>query len=171
MQLSDISSFSELLKNSNEINASTEKSVKPILKQQHVVSIESDNIMSKYFELSDIIEAFILVTKHYSDAKDQKISWHDTKIVKYLNSIKKYIDQLAAYISIEHENVSVQIDLPPDTFNNNKTLATFIKQSDEWKALRNILKTDLTLINQSLTVRAIGFSILSKTKSFTKIIN
>lgn len=166
----DISSFDDLIRKSNN-KSSEEKELHSNFKQEHVLSVEQDNIMQKYFDIADIIDALLLVSKFYSEAKENKISWHDAKIVKHLTSISKYICQLASFISVEHENIQPEINLPPNTFDNNKSLATFIKQSEEWKSLKALLKSDLTLTNQSLTIRGIGFSIISKTKSFIKIIN
>lgn len=166
----DISSFDDLIRKSNN-KSSEEKELHSNFKQEHVLSVEQDNIMQKYFVIADIIDALLLVSKFYSKAKENKISWHDAKIVKHLTSISKYICQLASFISVEHENIQPEINLPPNTFDNNKSLATFIKQSEEWKSLKALLKSDLTLTNQSLTIRGIGFSIISKTKSFIKIIN
>ena len=169
ISLLDIKSFDELFAKAEALNSSPEK-LTVSFKQENVNGIDEDEMMKNYFKISDIVDAFSQVAKHYADER-QQLSWHDEKIVKYLASIQKYINQLASYISIDHTTVQSIINLPPDALENKKSLATILKQSDEWKELRQLLKSDLTLKNQSLTVRGIGFSIINKTKSFTKIIN
>ena len=165
----DVADFDALLKKADEIN-DTKTEISSIFKQQNILQIKDDSIMQIYFEIADIIDAFCKVSDFYYEERNKKISWLDQQIIKNLKAIKKYNDQLASVISINHANTEVEISLTSSIFENNKSLATFIKQSDEWKQLKKLLKTDLTLKNQSLTIRGIGFSIITKTKSFIKII-
>lgn len=171
ISLVNLDSFEELLKHANEINDDGNKTIiKPVLHQQHIKPIDQDEILLKYFEISDIIDCFHKVSGYYTDER-KKLSWMDEKLIREFVSIKKYINQLASYISIDHKSVEVEVSVPPDTFDNQKALSTFIKQSDEWKRLKALLKSDLTLSNQSLTIRCLGVSIVNKVKSFVKILN
>ena len=164
-----VSSFDDLISSMKKFDDAKDITATSTFKQVDTIDIESDDMMTKLFTVADIIDCFIILSKHYADER-KNISWLDEKIIKSLKTIHYYNNQLASYLSTNHVNQFASINLQLDTLDNNKQLSTFIKQSDEWKELNKLIKSDLILHHQPLTIRAIGLSIITKTKSFIKII-
>jgi len=94
-------------------------------------------------------------------------TWHSKELKKSLDSIVKYIDQLASYISVAHNEIEIQVNVDSAAL-TGKQFATIIKRTEEWKALKKWLKTEMALNNQPVSVEAIVRCIIAETKKFVK---
>lgn len=153
-----------------QINSYNERDLgKPRVKQELTLDLDEDKNMNSFFKLLDIISAFTSLSELYNKEKDNNLKWIDKEIYKGLKSINYYINQLASYISLSHEDVKIQLNFPSDGFDNSKRLDTIIKQTDEFKELKTLLNNGFDVSKQTLTVRAISSAIIDKTKKLLKI--
>lgn len=123
-----------------------------MLNQENVLSFNDDEIMIEFFKIVDIISAFKKI--HESWLFVNKEDWYSKELSESIDTALKYVDQLASCVSIEHENVEIEIDIDVSTL-KGKQFATVIKSTDEWKILKKYMKITRSCPHQSVTIQSL----------------
>lgn len=162
-KLTDIHSQKHLHKTTTE----------PNLNQQHKIDMGLDTNMVKFFHVLDIINCFSeFTTLFIQDAKatNKEIGWYEKQIQKSINSVNYYVEQLAKNINPMSHQIETEMVFDIDNFETKTQLATYIKKSDEWKDLKNIIKkNEINFVHQPLSIRALCMVIIKKINKFIQV--
>ena len=137
----------------------------PVMPQMSTKTIEDDSDMQVVFKIADIISAFHKL--HDAWLTENSSDWYSDEVFASLSQVETYINQLAAYITLSHSDILIQIQVDANTL-KGKEFATCIRASDEWKELKKLLKMTLAFSEQPLTIRALSQTIIEKTKLFLR---
>lgn len=123
--------------------------------------------MIEMYQHLDTLNAFMKL--HDAWLLSNNESWHSNEIVKQLKRIDNYVNQLASYISMHHDDIDVQVDIDIDALRGKK-FSTVIKRTDEWKSLRKWIKKSHNFRQQTITVEALCKCILKETTKLIQIV-
>lgn len=135
----------------------------PAFPQQGTIDIADDTDMQELFKQLDTLNAFVKLYDAWLEVNQE--SWHSKQLSDSLTKIFTYVNQLASYISMFHDDIDIQIEADFD-YLERKQFSTVIKRTDEWKELKKWLKKDHNWPNQTITVQAICTCILTKAREF-----
>lgn len=135
----------------------------PVYPQQGTIDIANDPDMQELFTQLDTLNAFVKLHEAWLDVNEE--NWHSSQLSDSLSKIFTYVNQLASYISMWHDDIDVQIEADFD-YLKGKQFSTVLKRTDEWKSLKKWLKKEHTWPNQPLTVQAISSCILTQSRDF-----
>lgn len=119
--------------------------------------------MIEFFEIVDIVSAYFSLYTNWQKINND--DWYSLELAKSLKTVLKYVNQLASYITLHHEDIQIQLEYDIDSM-QGKQFATVIKRTEEWRLLRKWAKTEQNFSSQSLTVQAICTCIKSSVKHF-----
>lgn len=123
--------------------------------------------MIELFQHLDALNAFKKL--HTAWLIDNREDWHSKEIVKQLDKIQNFVNQLASYMSQYHDDIEVQIAVEPGSLSGKK-FSTVIKRTEEWKALRKWSKSEKSYRQQTITVEALVKCIIIETNKLIQIV-
>jgi cob(I)alamin adenosyltransferase len=135
----------------------------PVFPQMGCKDIADDKDMQELFGQLDTLNAFVKLYEAWKSVNDE--NWHSKQLSNSLQQIFVYVNQLASYISMWHDDIDVQIEADLD-YLKGKQFSTVVKRTDEWKSLKKFLKRDHNWPTQPITVQAICTCILKQTREF-----
>lgn len=141
--------------------------------QQHIISLDKDENLKDFIFILDSISAFHKISKMYKDTKhddNKEMSWYDCQVHNALCESGNFVDKLASLISLDSQNIEIELNYDISEFDNNKQLATLIKANTEYKKFRRLLKNKYDFSYQRLDIRTLCYIILDKAKELVKII-
>lgn len=142
----------------------------PRLDCQNVKTLENDEKLVDFVYLLDCLSAFNEICDIYFQDEKKENDWYAKQVKAHLKSIDKFVDQLAACISIHHDEIQTDLDMNVAVFDSSKTLATILKQQPEFKQFRKIAKRRMDFSNQALNIRSLSSIILLKTKELLSVL-
>lgn len=139
-------------------------------KTQKVVALQDDKNLADFVFILDCISAFSTTAEVFFTDEKKNSDWYATQVKNKLVSINKFVDQLAACITIYHEDVKTELNMDVNIFDSTKTLSTIIKQFPEYKQFKKLSKKRIDFSNQSLNIRSLATIIMLKTKELLTIL-